>query len=279
MVVSGKQIFAILGAILLTVGLYWMPLKASKPLVATEKQPALSTPENIYNFEAGLQKAKSKATATELKKISILEDQIKTGISDKNVLLNNLGKQWDLQQQPAIAAHYFEMMAFSQPSESNWLNPAYRYFDAFKLEQDPSIRAELVDKAIACYTKVTVLNPENLDAKTDLGICYTETAQPMKGIMLLRDVVKEKPGHENAQFNLGLLSMKSRQFEKAVERFEKVVQINARNMDAYLYLGQAYVQKGEKTKAITAFEKYSSLSTNADAKKQVNSYIEKLKNN
>ena len=72
------------------------------------------------------------------------------------------------------------------------------------------------------HGKVLAINPDNLDAKTDLGICYAEgTTTPMQGIMLLREVVEKNPG-ANAQFNLGILSVRSGQYDKALERFSKV---------------------------------------------------------
>lgn len=277
--VSQKQTFAIVGAVLLTVVLYLMPTKPANSTATAAAKHESEIPKNKYNFAAALQKAKEHLNADSLKKINDMESRLNTANTNDNVLLITLGKYWDQQKQPGIAAHYFELLAQKQPDEGNWLNPAYRYFDAFKMEQNSSERAALVDKAIACYTRVTEINAHNLDAKTDLGICYTETPQPMKGITLLREVITEKPSHENAQFNLGLLSMKSRQFDKAVDRFQKVIQINSTNMDAYLYLGEAFVQKSDKEKAIDAFKKYNSLCKNEAAKKQVNTYIEKLKNN
>jgi tetratricopeptide (TPR) repeat protein len=276
--VSQKQTFAIAAAILLTVLLYMMPTQPSGSATVSVTKHKETLAKNNYNFDAALQKAKAQLNADSLKKLNQLESRY-IAADTTNVLLITIANYWDLQKQPGIAAHYFEIIAEKHPEEGNWLNPAYRYFDAFKMEQHPAERAALVQKAIDCYTKVTAINAHNLDAKTDLGICYTETAQPMKGITLLREVISEKPTHENAQYNLGLLSMKSRQFDKAVDRFQKVIQINSGNMDAYLYLGEAFVQKNDKLKAIDAFEKYNSLCKNETAKKQVNNYIEKLKNN
>jgi tetratricopeptide (TPR) repeat protein len=277
--VKQKQAFAIAGAVLLTVLLYVLPTQPSGSVAASVTKPETRIPTNNYNFKAALQKAKSQLNADSLKKINQLEGRLKPADTGNNVLLITIANYWDLQKQPGIAAHYFELIAQKNPDEGNWLNPAYRYFDAFKMEANPAERAALVEKAIDCYSKVTEINAHNLDAKTDLGICYTETPQPMKGITLLREVISEKPTHENAQYNLGLLSMKSRQFDKAVDRFQKVIQINSGNMDAYLYLGEAFVEKNEKLKAIEAFEKYNHLCKNEAAKKQVNTYIEKLKNN
>ncbi|MBK7682250.1 MAG: tetratricopeptide repeat protein [Bacteroidetes bacterium] len=95
------------------------------------------------------------------------------------------------------------------------------------MANDSMIQSLLVGKAITNYQKVLELNPNNLNAKTDLGACYADgTSEPMKGIMLLRDVVAADPNHEMAQYNLGMLSVKSGQLDKAIERFQKVPEIN-----------------------------------------------------
>jgi tetratricopeptide (TPR) repeat protein len=272
-----KQVFVIFGAVALTIVLYLLPVKSFNKK-AEKTIPVQPNKRTSYDFKAAIEKAKLSLDNASLKKINFLEGQLKT-VNQDNDVLNKLGTHWDELKNPAIAAHYFEMIAKNNPDEKNWLNAAYRYFDAFKLEQDSSIRNVLIEKAIESYSSVLSINAKNLNAKTDLGICYTETSQPMKGIMLLREVIKEKPEHENAQFNLGLLSMKSRQYDKAVDRFQKVIDINPLNLDAYLYLGEVFEQKGDKEKAIHAFEKYKELSKNKAANKQVDIYIKNLKNN
>ncbi len=274
--ISKKQIYAIAGAVALSSLLYFAPTKGVKDNKEEEKVKPLQLP---FSFEVQLSDVKKSLSAENLAEINKLEGRLSEHSEIKNVLLDSLGKKWDDLKQPLIAAHYFEQIAIDQSGEKNWLNAAYRYFDAFKMVQDTALRAALVNKAVSCYTKVIEINPGNLDAKTDLGVCYTETPQPMKGIMLLREVVKEKPGHENAQLNLGLLSLKSKQFDKAVDRFEKVLTINPQNIDIYLYLGETYLQKGDKEKAVKAFEKYKSLSKDASAIQEVDRYLVKIKNN
>src|SRR5205085_11235923 len=147
---------------------------------------------------------------------------------------------WDRVNMPQISSYYFEKIAQINPGEKTWINAAYRYFDAFRISGDSLLRHMFVDKAISAYKKVIEINPDNLDAKTDLGLCYADgTSAPMQGIMLLREAVEKKPDHEMAQFNLGILSLKSGQNEKAVERFQKVLDINPANKEARFLLGRA----------------------------------------
>jgi cytochrome c-type biogenesis protein CcmH/NrfG len=104
---------------------------------------------------------------------------------------------------------------------------------------------------------VLKINPGNLNAKTDLGACYADgTNEPMKGIMLLREVVAADPKHEMAQYNLGMLSVKSGQLDKAIERFNTVLEINPERTEVNFFLGQVYLQQGDTAKAIQSYEAF-----------------------
>ena len=140
------------------------------------------------------------------------------------------------------------------------------------------IRQWLIGKTISAYEKVTEINPENDNAKINLAICYTETPEPMKGIMLLRDVVQRHPENIKAQMNLGFLSIRSNQFDKAIERFKKVLELNPLQSDANYFLGYCYMNKGENSAAIEAFSKYAEAGSDTQLINEANVYIRELKN-
>ena len=64
--------------------------------------------------------------------------------------------------------------------------------------------------------KVLNKNPDNLDAKTNLGMAYMATENPVKGVTLFREVLAADPRNEKALYNLGMLSIQSGQYDKAV---------------------------------------------------------------
>jgi len=265
-----QQLLYVTGAIVLTLVLYFAPKKVEKMATADAK--------TSVTFEAQLQKAKQGLKREEAEQVSVLEKKASDNPRDISAL-DTLARQWDALQQSAVSAHYFETIAEQKNDEKSWLNAAYRYFDAFQAAQDSVERQKMVESAIKSYEKVTQINPKNLDAKTDLGICYVEgTAEPMKGIMMLREVVAENPEHENAQYNLGVLSMKSGQYAKAAERFEKVLAINPARNEAYLMAGKAYMDAGNKEKALEKFERLKKETTNSDLSEQANNYINQISN-
>ena len=265
-----QQLLLVAGASALAIALYLAPQK-----VVRENNTAQT---EIPAFESQLNSAKSGLQRQEADLITALESELSKEAGNVS-LMDSLGRRWDALQKPAIAAHYFEQHALLDQGEKSWLNAAYRYFDAFKSTTDSTQRNEMVGNAIRCYETVLKINPKNLDAKTDLGICYTEgTANPMQGIMMLRDVVKENPEHENAQFNLGVLSMRSGQYEKAAERFQKVLSINPERKEMYLMAGKAYMMAGNMTKAAENFEKLKKETADAALVAEANNYINQISN-
>jgi tetratricopeptide (TPR) repeat protein len=178
-----------------------------------------------------------------------------SGSETDTALMRRIGLLWDQNGIAAASAIWFERRAKAAPAEQTYLEAAYRYFDAFRMAGDSSLRSILIAKAIGAYSKVLEFNPDNLNAKTDLGACYADgTSEPMKGIMMLREVVEKDPNHEMAQYNLGMLSVKSGQLDKAIERFNKVLTINPARHEVHYYLGQVFLQKGDTTTAIREYE-------------------------
>ena len=226
---------------------------------------------NSFSIDQFEQQAKLSLDTTQLHQIDALNSLKEPERFD------SLAAFWDRISVPGLAAKYMELLAKGTPTEKSYINAAYRYFDAWKQAQDSLSRDYFVGKAIASYSEVLKINPENLNAKTDLGICYAEgTNNPMQGITMLKEVVEKDPNHENALLNLGFLSVKSGQFDKALERFNKVLQINPSRIDMYVFIGQTYVQMGNNNEAIKSFETYKSLSNNTKAIAEIDSYIKEL---
>jgi cytochrome c-type biogenesis protein CcmH/NrfG len=265
------RLLLIAGTVLLTAALYLAPR------IKHESSPAVAAPP-VVNFDSQLKKAKEVLSQEQVASASRLEASL-AATPGNSASLDSLVIFWDALGQPALSGGYAEQRAEAAPSEQGWIQAAYRYFDAFQATSDSLQRNYLVGKAIRCYEAVLALNPENLDAKTDLGLCYAEgTAEPMKGILLLREVVEKNPDHENAQFNLGVLSMRSGQYAKAVERFSKVLSLNPSRTEMYYLVGKAWMMAGEKEKAIENFEKFKKSSGNTALVNETNTLIQQLNN-
>ena len=264
---SSKSILTIAIAVVLVFLLFLLP--RYKKNTGTEAMTPAKSEFDVALYEKNAISALDQGGKKQLDSLTALA---KGGNSDSLISF------WDQHKKPGISAFYAEKKAKKDISEKNYLNAAYRYFDAFKDANYSLEQSYFVNKAIECYTEVLKINPENLNAKTDLGICYAESAiNPMQGIALLQEVVKKDPNHENAQLNLGFLSVKSGQYDKALARFNTVLKINPSRVDVYVFIGQTYLQMGNKAEAIRNFETFKSLSNNTQALAQIDAYLKELK--
>ena len=143
-------------------------------------------------------------------------------------------------------------------------------------------KAVLYKGAINGFEKALKFNPDNLSAKTNLGTSIVESSsllgnQPMKGITLLREVIRKDSNNIEAHLQLGLFSVSSQQFDKAIERFERILRIDSTHIDMYVYLGDTYLTMGNKPKAIESYENYKTRVEDLLIIKDIDEYIIKLK--
>lgn len=263
------QLILILATVALTAFLYFSPKTNLNAVV----------PKNAsVGFDFMLEKAKSRLQRQEVTALNEMEKILESKSRNEKVsVLDSLAWRWDVIGEPAVAAGYYERLAEINSSEKSWSDAAERYFTATRSQTDSTEHAWLVNQAINSYKKVTEINPDNIDAAMNLAICYTETSNPMQGIMLLRDVVAKHPENAKAQFNLGLLSIRSGQYDKAIERFNKVLQLNREQSDAYYFLGYSYMNKGENSSAIQSFNKYLEAGRDTQLLNEANVYLRQLK--
>ncbi|HLL94894.1 MAG TPA: tetratricopeptide repeat protein [Spirosoma sp.] len=147
------------------------------------------------------------------------------------------------------AAYYADLLAVTQPSERNMLRAGDAYFEAYTFAVDEQKTTRLGQKTRDFYQKVLSKNPNLLAAKANMAMTYVNTPTPMKGIMLLREVLQQEPTNELALFNLGLLSMRSNQYGRAIERFRQILVTNPTSRKAQFYLGVSLAEAGQKDEA------------------------------
>ena len=150
------------------------------------------------------------------------------------------------------------------------------YYQAFTFALDEG-RARTLGQQVRYYGEAVLrAHPSNLEAKSKMAMTYLTTAEPMKGIQMLREVVEEDENNELALYNLGLLSMQSGQYDKAVERFRKVVELNPYHLQAQFFLGVSYFETGKKKKARHQFEQIKTLSSDPEVLANADNYLNKL---
>jgi tetratricopeptide (TPR) repeat protein len=290
---KGTQIIVVSAVVVISGYLYFLPVKGLiKPKVTKSgsgvvagSKPSVSN-VSVEDVSAPAKTAIGAALAAT---INDLEGQLKNANTDadKLSLRKKLAKQWDDDNQPAPAAFYYQAAARKENNFDDWLNAGQRFNDAYKGTQDTSVQPAFVQNAIESLKNAVKLKPDNLDAKTGLGVAYVnqtssgiadpDGGSPMQGIMLLLDVVKQDPNNRSANLNLGLFAMKSGQFEKAVARFKNMI-AQKPEVEPYFYLAESYKQLGMKKEAIDAYQKCKDMIPDPIVGQKIDQYIKELKN-
>jgi tetratricopeptide (TPR) repeat protein len=269
-----KQIFVLAGALLIVVLLLIAPL-------TQESVPEQREGHDDHGIEAHMSDFRASLDQESREEVERLEGQLKQDLpKDEEIsLLQSLISLFDKSASPVAAAFYAEQLALLEGTIERFTEAADRYFFAASYTQD-HLRSHVYERAILAYERVLDKNPQQVDAKINLAVCYVESSgQPMKGIALLKEVLEGDSLNVKAHLNLGYFSVKSGQFDKAVERFEKVLEINPSYIEAYIYLGDVYEAKGEIEKAIEYYSLYAENVENPSLKAGAENYIRKLKSN
>ena len=188
-----------------------------------------------------------------------------------------LARRYENVQRFDSAGYYYEQVAAAQPGPQVLQQAADAYFQAFSFASSDERIKLLGGKARELYTKVLAKNPDNLDAKTNLGMAYMASDNPVQGVALLREVLAVDPRNEKALYDLGILAVQSNQFDKAVERFQQLVKVNPKNVNAQFYLGVTSARTGAKDQARAAFVAAKNLSNDPALAASVEEELAKLK--
>jgi tetratricopeptide (TPR) repeat protein len=276
---SAKQIAVIALIAVLVAALFSLNIKglqkeeASKPTPAAKEQVVVA-----LSLEQVSESAKQTINASLAAEITTLETALKNADEpSKLALYKQLAQKWDDVNVAIPSAFYKELVAQTESSYENWVLAGDQLTTAYQTTQDSTSQPTLVQKAITAYQTALKLNPASLNAKTGLGSAYVSgTANPMQGIQLLLEVVKEDPKNVKANTNLGLFSMRSGQFDKAVTRFKTVIEQKP-DPEAWFYLATSYENLGQNKDAILAFEKSKELAANPGLSNFVDQKIKALK--
>lgn len=277
-----KQVVVVCSAVVLMGVMLSMDIQGLvKPKNESTGIPAgqAAPPVKDFSLEEVSALSKQSLTANLKKQVTDLEAILKSASENEKVdLYKKIAQQWDDLNQAAPAAFYYELIAQKEPGFTPWLKTGDKFTEAYQQTADTLMQPALVQKAIQAYQQADKLQPNTPEVKTGLGIAYVSgTPNPMQGIQLLLEVVKNDPKNVKANLNLGLFSMKSGQYEKAVDRFKTVI-AQAPSAEAWFYLASSYENMGMKSDAIGAYLKTKEIAADPNMSQFVDRKVNELSN-
>jgi len=264
------RIILIVVSVLLIAGLFLLP----KVVVENESQLSSTATDSVVKADPH-----DEAPEELLRQIGELRNTYKATSENqkKAIFADSLASLYARASKFDSAGWYAEEAAKFFNNEKSWFKAGDGYYQAYTFALDPEKQAQLAEKTREQFGKVLDLNPRNLDAKTKMAMTYLSSGNPMQGITMLREVLKDDPKNELAMFNLGMLSIQSGQYDRAVERLTELVEINPGHIQGQLLLGIAYMNTGDKKKAKQQFEKVKQMDKDPAVQATVDSYLKDLK--
>lgn len=111
------------------------------------------------------------------------------------------------------------------------------------------------------------------------AVALVNGSEPMRGIMMLREILEKDPGNAEAHWHLGLFSVQSGQFDKAAERFHKVIELDeAGHPEAWFYLGRTQATLDSIPQALESLRKYRTLTQDTAILHGVDRLVKDLEN-
>ncbi len=271
MKLSKNQLITVLSFIVVAVGSYlFLPMvgKDKKPKPAAMESTAKET--SAFDFAAYLTKVKASVTNADT---AALMNKWEVGND-----FNALALLFHEKGESVIEAYYTAQAGKAEKSKEK-LERAGDLFEATSsISNSDDMKGYLLEKAVETYQNAYNLDSTNINLRMKYaGSLIEQGASPMQGIAMLLDIVKKDPNNADAQLMLGKFAMMSGQFEKAVQRLEKVISLRPQSNDALFLLAMAYENKGDKGKALEILQKCESQEKNPELKKEIGSYIERLK--
>ena len=219
---------------------------------AIEKSRALNIETTtITNL---LRDAKSQLTGNGSSDVLSLEAMLEQSATDTQRLevLKKLSGTWFDLGFPAIAGFYAEEVANTQASANAWSMAGTTYMICLQRPQEEKVKAFCLERAVASFESAISENPEDPTHKLNLALVYTEQPpqdNPMKGILMLRDLNQQDPENPAVLYHLGRLAIMTGQFEKAVERLSAGLKSKPDSKRIACLLSEAYQGLGDTQNA------------------------------
>ncbi|MCY4205011.1 MAG: tetratricopeptide repeat protein [Bacteroidetes bacterium] len=214
----GVQIFAIIGVGVLLVVVLFITTIVSKRMPPTVSSTA-STSSSVTTEEIPL-------SGDLAERINDLDTAIASDTSALSFLLQR-EKVYVLVQggRLDLAADLQSQIAEETGLAEDWKTAGDLYYEQMTDETQPELRSRSANFAVSAYQEALLLNPENLDVRTDMATAYLNTGSPMLGVTEIKKVLEMDPDHLNANFNYGLMLARISRNEDAIDQLERVLRL------------------------------------------------------
>jgi cytochrome c-type biogenesis protein CcmH/NrfG len=120
-------------------------------------------------------------------------------------------------------------------------------------ESDQKTRDFCSKRALKSFEMAISLAPDKVEPKINQALVFVDNPEkdnPMKGILMLRELQQKYPQNTSVLNQLATLAIKTNQIDKALERLEESYKIDPSNMNTICLLAEVYTLAGNDQKAV-----------------------------
>lgn len=167
-------------------------------------------------------------------------------------LYRQLSGEWYQLGFQAIAGYYAQRVAELVNDDESWSIAGTTYLLCFQQSGDEKSKSFCLPKAVAAFENAISLAPDNVKHRVNLALCYVESPpqdNPMKGILMLRDLNTRYPGNVAVINQLARLAIKTGQYDRAIERLEEALRLAPDDTNANCLMALALEESGKAAAA------------------------------
>lgn len=280
---SIQQALLILAGVGLVIGLYFFGDTKTRP-VTEAKGPMqggeMPDRKSSMSFDKLLELAKGTLTRGQKDSIALVQRLVDNSpASEKVKSLEKLANVWARTQNLIVSGHYFEEAAKLDSTKDKWKIAGDYYFVGLQNTGDSAAKLFAGQRSFECYAIASKFDTTDTKLKVLEAVSLIDgVGNVMSGVLLLKEVEKTDPDNELMNVTLGRLAIVSGQYPKAITRLERMIKLYPKNTEVYFHLGEAYRATGQKNEAIKMFEKCKELEKSPSFQKQLDEYINQIKN-
>jgi len=261
--VGRTQWIAVAAASLLLLLTYWgCPVRPPEAGAELQRAPTATT-----GLESLIRSVRDDLAPAQIATLANLEERLELAESSdtepQRPLLEQLAGEWFRAEQPAISGIYARKIAEASGEADDWSIAATTFSLCLQRDNvDDKTRQFCAAQAEAAYQAAISLDPDDVDARINLAVSYTDSPpqdNPMKGILMLRDLEKQYPGNARVYITLAQLAIRTNQLDRAAQRLEKAVELEPENPDAVCPLARVYEQLNQEAEAASMIERCQQL--------------------
>lgn len=218
------------------------------------KQDLLIT--GIENIKMAADARLQEPQKAELKEL-MLSLQNSKSTPEKIESLKRISGFWFRSGEYELAGSSAEDIAKEQGTAEAWNDAGMNYFEGLNKLEDEKRRIFCFQSAEKAFQNAHSLDSKNPEHQLYQALCYVKVPgnEPMKGILMLRDLESKFPDYLPIQLNLVRLAIQTNQWDRAKSRLETILEKEKSNAEANCLMVEVLSQTNQLEK-IEEFKKF-----------------------